>query len=433
MPASYTASQIDAMLPEILDRNPEELFPLSAYFITMFQDKTADKPTNHRGRRVPYIDAFPASFGFTGTSAADDLVNTSSMTDSYITVPTVHMESGLAIDYDAWVNNENGDAIIDVVSRNVALQLKFFNQMRDVYASSGNGTSQLGVASATSANGATSITCNGASDYIGTTRIFPGMELDAYDATLVTKRNTNPIQVTAVNGTVITTAAMVLGSSIISTDILVPTGLLVGLAGEPYHVAATGPYFDKSNRALTPGLVSSIINSAGTLSPALMIKLKMYIARRGQSPNLTNHAWFMSTSLWPVYRNIAYTNARFVWGDKMPTTDLGQKGRSKQTMQDLSFDGDPMYVFKFWTPDRMSFLDMSDFEHHTLKQLGPMMSPAGEWLQLFNGDTSRFRHATGKWIDSFEQTFCKAPLNQGALTGLTITGSETATPKAVGQ
>lgn len=432
MASPYTSSQIDSLLVEILDRNPEDLFPLSSEFITMFTDKTADKPINHRGRRVPYIDTFPASFGFVSAAGTSDLVRTSSMTDSNINITTAHLEAGIEIDYDAWVNNEKGDAIIDAVSRNVTLGLKFFNQMRDIYACRGNGTSALGTASATSANGATSITCNGATDFIGTTNIFPGMSLDVYDATLVTQRNTSPIIVTSVNGTTITVPAMALSTSIINTDIIIPSGQTTGLAGIPYHDAATGAYFDKSNRALTPGLVATIIGTAGTLTPALMIKLKMYMTRRAQSPNLKSHIWCLSTSLWPVYRNIAYTNSRFVWGESRPTTDVGQKGRSNKTMEDLSFDGDPMYVFKFWVPDRMDFIDTSDFEHHVLKPVGPMMSPAGEWLQLFNGDTSNYRHATGKWIDSFEQTFCKAPLNQGALTGITISGSETATPKAIG-
>lgn len=429
---SYTATQIDALLVEILDRNPEDLFPNDAEFITMFMDKTADKPINHRGRYVPYITAPPGSFGFTSPAGTSDLVGTSSMTDSRILITTAHLEAGLEIDYDAWVNNEKGDAIIDVVARNVTGQLGFFNKMRDIYASRGNATAVLATASATSANGATTITCNGSTDYIGTTNIFPGMQLDAYDSTLVTKLNTDPIQVTSVSGTVITVAAMVLGTSITSGCLLIPTGQTTGLAGVPYHVAASGAYFDKSDRTLTPGLVASIISSAGTLTAALMIKLVMYVGRRAQTMNLAEHAWFLSTTLWPVYRNIAYTNSRFVWDSNRPTTDIGQKGRSSKKFKDLSFDGDPMYIFKYWVPDRMDFLNIGDFEHHVLKPTGPMMSPAGEWLQAFNGDTSRFRHATLKFIDSFEQTYCRAVLNQGALTGITVSGSETATPKAVG-
>jgi hypothetical protein len=430
----YAVAQIDSLLVEQLERNPEELFPLSAEFITMFEDKTESKPTNHRNRRVPYIDSFPASFGFTSPAGSADLVATASMTDSNINITPAHLESGIEIDYDSWVNNEKGDAIIDVVSRNVALQLKFFNQMRDIYASSGTaGTSVLATASATSANAATSITCNGASDFFGTTRIFKGMSLDAWDSTLVTQRNTSPIVVTAVSGTTITVNAMALSSSIVNTDVLVPTGQTSGLAGEPYHNAASGAYFDKADRTLTYGLVASSIAASAAISAALMIKLKMYVARRAQSLNLQGYAWFTSTSIWPSYRSLAYTNSRVIFGtNPLPGTDLGQVGRSKKTMQDLSFDGDPIYVFKFWTPDRMSFLNISDFEHHVLKPLGPMLSPAGDWLQMFTGSTNKHRHAVGKFVDSFEQTYCKAPMNQGALTGITISGSETASPKTIG-
>jgi len=429
---AYTGTAINALLPEIIDRNVQDLFPQDAEFITMFSQDTQDKPANNRGRYYPYITAPPGSFGFTSPAGSADLVGTSAMTDSRILVTTAHLESGLEIDYDAWVNNENGDAIIDAVVRNVTTQLGFFNKMRDIFASRGNGTAVLATASATSANGATTITCNGASDYIGTTNIFPGMQLDAYDATLATQRNTSSINVQSVSGTVITVTAMVLGSSIINTDVLIPAGQTAGLAGVPYHVAATGAYFDKADRTLTPGLVASIISSAGTLSAALMIKLVMYVGRRAQTMNLEEHAWFTSTTIWPVYRNIAYTNSRFVWNEQRPTTDIGQKGRSKKKFKDLSFDGDPIYVFKYWVPDRMDFLRVQDFEHVVLKEVGPMMSPAGDWLQAFNGDTSNFRHAVVKYIDSFEQTYCNAVLNQGALTGLTISGSETASPKAIG-
>lgn len=431
--AAFTASSLDALLVEILDRNPEELFSNDAEFITMFTDKTADKPLNHRGRRVPFITAPPGSFGFTSPAGTADLVGTSGMTDDLITVTAAHLEAGIEIDYDVWVNNENGDAVIDIVARNATLMTSFVNKMRDIYASRGDGTAVLATASATSANGATSITCNGASDYIGTTNIFPGMRLDAYDSTLVTKLNTSPILVTFVSGTVITVTAMVLGTSITNGCLLVPTGQTTGLAGVPLHVAATGAYFSQTNRALTPGLVASIISSAGTLTPALMIKLVMYVGRRAQTINLESHAWFMSTTLWPTYRNIAYTNSRFLVGaNPMSTTDMGQKGRSNKKFKDLSFDGDPMYIFKYWVPDRMDFLNVSDFEHHVLKPLGPMAGAFETWLPAFNGDTSVYRHAMVKFIDAFEQTYCKAVLNQGALTGVTVSGSETALPKNIG-
>lgn len=432
MPA-FTASSLDALLVEILDRNPEDLFSNDAEFITMFTDKTADKPINHRGRRVPYITAPPGSFGFTSPAGTADLVGTSGMTDDKITITAAHLEAGIEIDYDVWVNNEDGDAVIDIVSRNATLMTSFVNKMRDIYASRGDGTAVLATASATSANGATSITCNGSTDYIGTTNIFPGMRLDAYDATLVTQRNTSPIQVSFVSGTVITVAAMALSTSIVSTDVIIPTGQTSGLAGIPYLNAATGAYYSQANRALTPGLCGSIISSAGALTPALMIKLVMYVGRRAQSINLESHAWFLSTTLWPTYRNIAYTNSRFLLGaTPMGTTDMGQKGRSNKKFKDLSFDGDPMYVLKYWVPDRMDFLQMDDFEHHVLKPLGPMSGVFDTWLPAFNGTTSSYRHAMLKFIDSFEQTYCKAVLNQGALTGVTVSGSETATPKSIG-
>lgn len=434
MPGLSVAT-INNMLEEQLEQNPEKLFSLSAQYITMFEDKTSKESTNSRNRRVPYFTSFPASFGFTSPAGSSDLVATAAMSASNINVTPAHIESGIEIDYDAWVNNEMGDAITDVVSTHISTQIGFVNQLRDIYASSGTGgTSVLATASATSANGATTITCNGASDFFGTTRIFKGMQLDAYDATLVTQRNTSAINVLSVTGTIINVTAMVLSSSIINTDVLIPRGQTSGLAGAPYHVAATGAYFDKADRTVDDGLVASVLAAGAAISAALLIKLKMYVARRARTMNLQNHAWFTSTSIWPSYRAIAYTNSRVLFaGAQLPSTDVGQRGRSTKTMEDLTFDGDPIYVFKFWTPDRIDFQNCSDFEHHVLKPLGPMLSPAGDWLQLFTGSTSSHRHAVGKWIDSFEQTFCRAPMDQGALTGITISGSETAAPKTVGR
>lgn len=409
----------------------EVLHQREADFLPKLERQSEKEPTNFRGRRIPLEVGPNPSLAF-GNIDGGDLATPGSPDFNHLLIPFVWLNTGLEVTYGAVLNNGK-ETVGNPMRQNVESTGKTLIKWLNIYASNGDGTTKIAIASAaydaTNATTKKTFIANGATDSIGATQVLKGQKVFVYDPTGTTQRvGTVGVGVLTVASktktTVVTTTD--LPSDYIIGDIMVPEGVVfaAGMKGIPHIVNNTGTYFGLS-RTSVDVLQSTIVAAGGAgLSAALLKRAYNQIWQRmgisglkGEGAlelahNLTQDAAY--------YNLLTATGNTVQWvhsGDSRPQMDVGAMS------EDFTWFGAKINKFLDFIGNAEYFLNFRYLKICTLKEAGEMLDmPAHEWLQAFNGVTSSYRAAKQQWWDVARDYYSPAPHRMGAITGLDMSG-----------
>jgi hypothetical protein len=338
------------------------------------------------------------------------------------------MNAGLEQTLGAIYNN-NKETVDDPLMLSVKSSAKQFSQWMNYYVSNGNGTTRLATASANYSGGTPTImTCNGATDTFGATRVVVGQKGYIYDSTGTTQRTgtvgSGVLTISSRTNTAITFSSN-LPSDMVSTDIFVPEGgQTTGPKGLPYIVNNTGNYFNRS-RSSVPQLQSTVIAASAGLSTGNLLQLYAQVVQKSGRPDEGDAGWMtLATALtqWQAYYQLTTTTPQshyFVHtADGRPQIDVG--GKNVQ----FTWFGSPLKPFYWLDGTAWYMLDMSTFKRAVLKKVGQTLPQlgVGEWMPAINGTTSTYKAARDHWMDFAGDNYSRQPFRLGALTSLDVSG-----------
>ena len=411
---------------EYIEGVVETLYQAEADFVSRLERKSDKNPTNFRGRRVSLETVANGSLSFGNPSGGDLATPGSPANDKYL-VPYVWMNVGLDIDYESLLNKSAG-MVTDPVRRAVEATAKQMVKWLNIYASNGDGTTKLAVASAAyNAGSATAFVANGSTDTIGASQIVKGMKLRVYDPTGTTQRvgtvGAGALTVSSTTGTQVTFSTN-LPSDYIVGDILVPEGATPsnGFFGVPGLVANSGTIYGVS-RTGVPSTASTIVNAGGGLSAALLFQTYSQIRQRvGKSAVKGEGAVEMFTNItqYAAYYGLTTATAQLLFprdGMQRPGIDIGGANPDEFT-----WFGVKINCMLDWVGSRIDFLNVASLKIAALKEGGEMLPPFDKPLPGINGSTNTYTAKQVQWWDVARQYYTAAAHKHGALTGLTVTG-----------
>lgn len=407
----------------------ETLYQAEADFVSRWERKGEQNPTNFRGRRVPLETVANGSLSF-GNPSGGDLGTPGSPSNDHYLVPYVWMNVGLDIDYESLLNQAAG-MVTNPIRKAVESTAKQMVKWLNIYASQGDGTTKLATASAaydgTNSTTQKTFVANGATDTIGATNIVPGMKLRVFDPTGTTQRTgtvgSGSLTVSSTTKTtvVFTTA---LPSDYLSGDVLVPEGSTpsAGFHGVPALIANSGTIYGVS-RTATPSTQSTIVSAGGGLSAALLFQTYSQIRQRvGKSAAQGEGAIEMCTNItqYAAYYGLTTNTAQLLFprdGMKRPGIDIGG-----DNPDEFTWFGVRIGCYLDWLGSRIDFLNFSSLKIAALKEGGEMLPPFDKPLPGINGTTNTYTAKQVQWWDVAREYYTPSAYKHGALTGLSVSG-----------
>jgi hypothetical protein len=373
--------------------------------------------TNALGVKVPLETVSNPSLGFINAGGGD-LATPGNPTLSHLLIYYVLMQMGYKQDY-SYTLNRGKEGVKGVDGFALKSNAQRFAKWREIYTSSGNGTTALATASAAYASGSPTVAvCNGATDGTGATQVLPGQRLFVYSADGATQRvgtvGAGALTVNARTKTTITFTTN-LPSDYVIGDIFVPASVsTVGPKGVPYMVNNTGVYY---NRNSTDGLAfqSTIIPASGDLSVSLLMSLYSGVTQAGGEES--GLVFLMGTAQHQKYHNLLqaapFSRPLNIDGNSLPKPDAGF------STMDYTWFGIPIVRGKDLLSTRVDLINRNYIGRADLKDMGPMLDmPAGQWLQMINGATSSYVAAKARWDDMAWDNYIANRPKHGAITGL---------------
>lgn len=428
----YSASNLSHAQREYIGGVIETLHQAEADFVSRLDNKKDLKPTNYRGRREPIETVANPSLGF-GSPANGDLATPSSPTNNHYTIPYVWMNVGLSIDYESLMNNARG-AINDPLRQAVESTAKQMVKWLNIYASNGDGTTKLAVASAsydgTNSTTKKQFTANGPTDTIGATQVVAGQKGYIYDPTGTTQRTgTVGAGVLTVSTATPPTKTLItfttdLPSDFVSGDIFVPEGATPssGFAGVPQLINNSGTIHGVS-RSSVPSTQSVMVNGSAGLSAALLMSTYLQIKQRnGRSAAQGDGAveMFCGITQTAAYYSLTTATAQLLFprdGMKRPGIDIGGAD-----VDEFTYFGIRINTMLDWVGSRIDFLNMKKIFIAGLKEGGEMLSPFDKPLPNFNGTTSNYKAGQVQFWDVARNYFTPAGHRHGCLHTLPVSG-----------
>lgn len=307
-------------------------------------------------------------------------------------------------------------------------------EIEEYYFCRGNGLQTLAIQTGGTQSGITAgstytLTCSGAADGIGAyllngTAVTNGQRVRIYasdgttfkhQGTITAKTSNTSVSYTVLAGSTVSVNTIVAG------DLIYPqsdstTPIVTALKGLPYLEKTSGAFFDKT-LSTVPALQGVIDASTTTLSRTTMEALyRNSQARTGKkNPNQRCVTGLAQMSNYYVQNFTAWTPAQNVWGDgNRPGVDLGSSG----TPNDYTFWGQPIDCYAFVHPANWWYLDYSNFYRLTLKDAGPMLLPAGQYVQKVSG--GEYANAMQSWDDDYIEFLTDKPFANAGFTALTF-------------
>lgn len=423
-----SASDLSHAQREYIGGVIETLHNDEADYINRLEKKADKTATNYRGRREPLETYGNASIAF-GNPAGGDLATPGAPVNDHLLIPYIWMNLGLEIEYEAALNNSKG-LVTDALKKAVEGSGRQMVKWLDIYASNGDGTTKIAVASA-SYDGTNSTTkktfvANGTTDSIGATQVMKNQYVKIFDPTGTTQRvgtvGSGAIKVATPGKTSFVTVTD-LPSDYVSGDIVVPEGTqTTGYKGVPFIVSASGSYFGIS-RSSVDTTQSTIVSAGGSgVSAALLHKTYLMIKQRtgrkglkGEGAlelctNITQEAGYYNLT---TNTNVLRFNHN---GDNRPQVDVG--GQSEE----FTWFGARINSFMHFPGNAIYFLNFAYMKIASLKDGGEMLAPFNDFLPAINGTTSTYRAAKQQWWDVARDNFSPAPHRHGALTSLDMSG-----------
>lgn len=428
----YSASNLSHAQREYVGNVIETLHQNEPDFISRLEKKSDKKATNYRGRREPIETVGNPSLAF-GNPAGGDLATPGSPTNNHFLIPYVWMNLGLDIDYETLLNKAAGvvsDPLRQAVESTGRQMVKWLN----IYASNGDGTTKLAVASA-AYDGTNSTTkkrfdADGATDTIGATQVLPGMKGFIYDPTGTTQR----VGTVGASALTVSTATPPTKTRIVFTtdapsdfivgDIFVPEGATpsAGFHGVPSLITNSGTIYGVS-RSSVPSTQSTIVNAGGGQSAALLFQTYSLIRQRtGKSPLKGQGAveLCMGITQYAGYYGLTTATGMIQFnhsGGSRPAIDIGGADADEFT-----WFGARINCMLDWQGTRIDFLNFASLYIASLKEGGEMLPPFDRPLPAINGSTNVYKAAQQQWWDVAREYYSPALHKHGALIGLDVTG-----------
>lgn len=396
-----------------------DAYAKSTDFLKFFQMETEEVPTNYLGRQITVETKANPSLSF-GSLDGGVLATPNTPTLDNLLVTYQWMNAGFEQTYGAILNNSK-ETVDDPFQRMVKSSAKQFSVWLNYYLSAGDGTTKLATASAAYNGGTpTVMTCSGATDSFGATRVVDGQRGYIYDSTGTTQRTgtvgSGVLTISSHTKTAITFSSN-LPSDFISGDIFVPEGgNTTGIKGLPYLVNNTGNYFNKSRSSVTQ-LQSQVISVGGALSNAVLRQLEAQCSfASGIAIEDGNATVCMALSQWYAYLDLVTPLSFQHTSAGRPGNDIGGNNLT------VTWYGRPMKTFFWLRSDHLYRLNLDSFKMAVLKKVGQLRDmPASDWMQKIDSTTIGYAAARQQWLDFAGDAYTREPFKQGVLTGLTMT------------
>lgn len=405
-----------------------------------------DTPINDIGVKVPLelspnpsLKVVNLDGGSVPQAQAPDLDN--------MTVNYGQLMAGSAVTYEALLNN-NKETAGDQEARRIESDAKQFVKFLNCYASRGDSTAALAVASAnydsSTATTKRTFVANGSADTIGPSQVVVGGWYQIFDATGATQRVSNDTESTGyavassyqiaskTAANIVFTSGTVLPDDYVSTDILVPvigttdaaTGTIVGL---PHIIDSSGTYFGKARSSVTQ--LQAYENAlAGSLTAAELVETYMGISQRGgygfgSQAELVDSLWMlMGITQKQNYYNLSLSSGAIVGGIHQFNHDPSGKPKFDIGMKNFEFSwfGAPIKTCNDVRGDEIYFLNPKELKKAVLKNVGEV-GHGFDSTPLYNAD-GVMTLAKADYRDFVGQFFSPRPHRLGKISGITVTG-----------